>query len=535
MKVSPQSEHQACDDQGTISVEVIQQGYGDTPLFLIADNEGWTPFFCSIRAHLDPSVSVYRLALADCLPPRTLHRLATLLLQKILAICPSGNPVKIVGFGASAMLAYEVAIQCEALDESIGFFGILDEAFRIKKPIYGSAPLNERTARYTTLATRDYEIEPANFVVHVFTHDQQLVTTNDLVILHRRLPSSHLKNWRVDCRKSSAEPEKSFGMLLRVALNTLPHPCLQNQLSDSYEPLMTIQSGSKDCETYFCFPGAGASVMDFIPFVGAIGTSYPVYGLQARGISGDLVPHGSVEAAARCYVDAITRSCGGSEVHLIGHSFGGWIAYDVALRLQQMGRDVLSLTLLDSDAPSISTRIGSEYTRLEAIMALVSLYEQAAMQSLDIQYLELESLSSAGQLALLHRQLVRVGLLSQRVAPEHLRGTLRSFEAALRTQYRPAETFDGPLRLVLARDPMTYGEATTLREYDNVKAWHSLAPNLKFHCELGNHITLLKPPHIGNVVRWMQSIPVTAFKNTSMSTRKVAHPSRPPKSIIVPI
>ena len=41
-----------------------------------------------------------------------------------------------------------------------------------------------------------------------------------------------------------------------------------------------------------------------------------------------------------------------------------------------------SLTILDSDAPDGDGRLGREYSRTEAMMELVELYEQSAHRSL---------------------------------------------------------------------------------------------------------------------------------------------------------
>src|SRR5205823_3978534 len=154
--------------------------------------------------------------------------------------------------------------------------------------------------------------------------------------------------------------------------------------------------------------GAGASVLDFIPFAGAIGEAHPVLGFQARGMDADLLPYSTVDHAAKVYLREIESLYPHGGVHVVGHSFGGWIAFEIAQRLLAKGRAVRSLTLLDTRVPGGGGWLGLEYTRPEALMALISLYEQAAGTSLELCQNDFEGLHSQAQLRLLHGQMVRV-------------------------------------------------------------------------------------------------------------------------------
>jgi thioesterase domain-containing protein len=271
----------------------------------------------------------------------------------------------------------------------------------------------------------------------------------------------------------------------------------------SYAPLLTIQSGRRGAAPFFCVPGAGANLIDFVPLASALGDEHPVHGFQLRGMDGALLPYSTVEAAAQAYLRALDRIKPQGGLHLVGHSFGGWIAFEMALRLQARDWAVLSLTLLDSEVPGGGGRVGQEYTRAEALMELVSLFEEAAQKPLGLRLSDFEGLSIDAQLRLLHRHLVPVGLMPARSSAEMLRGTVRSFGTALRTQYSPQGTYSGVTRLVLAR---SVGELVDGREQHlqkNIAGWCRWAPNLTYRQETGNHVTLLKQPHIASVANWM--------------------------------
>ena len=77
-------------------------------------------------------------------------------------------------------------------------------------------------------------------------------------------------------------------------------------------------------------PGAGDSVTSLIGLAEALGPDWPIYGFQARGLEGRYVPHSRVEAAARSYVREIESLYPQGPLHLVGHSFGGWVAHAMA-------------------------------------------------------------------------------------------------------------------------------------------------------------------------------------------------------------
>jgi len=78
-----------------------------------------------------------------------------------------------------------------------------------------------------------------------------------------------------------------------------------------------------------------------------------IYGLQPRGLEGELVPQSTVLAAAESYLRAINEIYPKGPIHLVGHSFGGWVAFEMAKLLVDAETKcvIASLTILDSEAP----------------------------------------------------------------------------------------------------------------------------------------------------------------------------------------
>jgi amidohydrolase len=118
----------------------------------------------------------------------------------------------------------------------------------------------------------------------------------------------------------------------------------------SHELAIPIQPGG-DAPPIFGVPGAGGVVLWLQPLSRALGKNQPFYGLQAVGLDGARAPLKSVEETAQVNVGALKKVQPCGPYRLIGHSYGGVVAYEMARQLLEAGEEVASLTLLDSPAP----------------------------------------------------------------------------------------------------------------------------------------------------------------------------------------
>jgi arthrofactin-type cyclic lipopeptide synthetase C len=273
-----------------------------------------------------------------------------------------------------------------------------------------------------------------------------------------------------------------------------------------YRPLMTIQSGAVDEQSLFCMPGAGDNVINFLPFADALGAAWTVHGLQPRGVDGELAPYTDVETAAEAYLSGIDAAQLQPSVplHLVGHSFGGWVAFEVALRLQARGRRIASLTLLDSEAPDGGGMLGLPYTFTEIVSRLIVALEHGTGKSLGVPPQRLEQADQAGQWRLLHDGMKRIGLMPARSKPIDVAGLVRTYGSALRTAYRPLRAYQGPVRLAWASDDALDELANMRAHLKTCAQWRRFAPQLTSWRSPGNHYTMLKRPHVAALAEWWQ-------------------------------
>ncbi|MGA9701828.1 alpha/beta fold hydrolase, partial [Pseudomonas sp.] len=221
--------------------------------------------------------------------------------------------------------------------------------------------------------------------------------------------------------------------------------------------------------------------------------------LQPRGLDGEAVPHSQVEAAAACYLQALEQECAHGPVHLVGHSFGGWVALEMALRLQAAGREVASLTVIDSEAPG---GMGRSYTTTAALLRLIEAMQLAAGRSLGIDLVDFAGRDEVAQRQWLHAGMVGVGLLPARASVDAMDGPARTYAAALRTEYRPVRRYEGVVRLVLAQDPALDAAGNQREQGLMVEGWRRQGTGLQVWYGGGNHFTLLKAPNVAGLARW---------------------------------
>ena len=129
----------------------------------------------------------------------------------------------------------------------------------------------------------------------------------------------------------------------------------------------------------------------------------------------------------------------------LGHSLGGWAAFELAGLLRGAGCQVEALFLVDSEAPhdygSAATQIG----RVDALEHLVGLYNLLLASRLRITRKDFEKLDHRTQVLRLEQELMQVGVLPQNAPRGLLEGVVTVFEANMRTTYLGSALFHGTL------------------------------------------------------------------------------------------
>ena len=107
----------------------------------------------------------------------------------------------------------------------------------------------------------------------------------------------------------------------------------------------------------FVVSGLDGHVLAFHRLAHHLGEDQPVYGLAHSSSDGSESERASVEDIARSYVSAIRKVQPEGPYRVVGHSFGGIVAFEVAQQLIAHGDTVSTLGLFDTIEPRYSRQV----------------------------------------------------------------------------------------------------------------------------------------------------------------------------------
>ncbi|BET96662.1 hypothetical protein TCT1_15830 [Xenorhabdus sp. TCT-1] len=526
------------------------------PLFLVHETSGDPLVYSPLAALLPPDLPVYALQALGIHtlehPPMSIEALATNHIQAIRRIQPQG-PYRLMGWSIGGLIAYEITQQLASNGETVEFLGMIDSYYHAHKDSHdlltpADPSVNEEARRIKLIinALSTQKIigdEKALAELHNLNNLEQVL---DHCIGHQWL-SAGITREDILLRFYTAEMITQRGQAYTAQKSTLPvhlytaaesvnndgwhgwhdivghdsvlhpiggthfsimHPPLLNQIVDSvtenlpdvpvFDPLVIIQQGAPSVSPLFCLPGAGASPSSLLELALSFPQQLPVYALQARGFTTEHnFPYSSVEGAARAYIQKIRQVQPHGPYHLLGHSFGGWIAFEIALQLQTEGEQVSDLILIDTDEPDQQENVLKSINRIETIMELIDIYNMILNQPLPLTRQDFANLSADEQIQHLHSALVKVGLFPAKTPISLLQGIVRVMQANLNTGYIPRTRYEGSVHLINAEESNKDERRT--RETQ----WRLHVAELNTMVVSGNHMTMLSAPQVG---QWVTSL-----------------------------
>ena len=248
---------------------------------------------------------------------------------------------------------------------------------------------------------------------------------------------------------------------------------------------VTIRRGGTAARTVFCMPGAGANATSFLAFASRSTGDAHFIGLEAPTLLGHGGGQPTLQEAAARYVGAIRAVQPEGPYHLIGHSFGGWIALEAARQLADAGAVVAPVVLVDTDAPRAEGH-GDRGHALREYIALIALQSKRP-HGLDAD--ALAALPLHEQAPPIFEAMRRARLLPANARLNDFVPVLEMFCRQCAIGYRPDAAFDGPVLLLRADDTI------------DDSAWRLHAPQLRSVDVPGSdHLSILAPPHVDRVL-----------------------------------
>jgi non-ribosomal peptide synthetase component F/pimeloyl-ACP methyl ester carboxylesterase len=116
---------------------------------------------------------------------------------------------------------------------------------------------------------------------------------------------------------------------------------------DGLGVVLPIREGGSGAPWFCVHPAVGLSWC-YLPLARYVPDCFSLYGLQAHGLDGAHQPAGSVREMAADYLEQVRAVQESGPYHLLGWSFGGIVAQEMAVQLQTAGERVAALVVLDA-------------------------------------------------------------------------------------------------------------------------------------------------------------------------------------------
>ncbi|MBB4635036.1 non-ribosomal peptide synthetase/type I polyketide synthase [Longimicrobium terrae] len=275
----------------------------------------------------------------------------------------------------------------------------------------------------------------------------------------------------------------------RDSVSALPESIVPLQPGGSLPPLFFIHSADRN-------------VMGYVNLVRHLGPEQPAWGVRDLG---DLSR--PVAQIAAEHVQAIRAVQPHGPYALVGWSFGGVVAYEIAVRLEGMGERVAFVGLMDTMSPLLMR----EWSWARDAEVVAGMAHEAAEQNGgalaltpdDLEGVEVEEMIRRAAAALRTQGAVPAEFDDESLAEavRNVRGRIASGST-----YTP-ERFSGTVTLFRASAGSERQErffAERAEEERRTLGWTPLADAVRVHAVPGTHVTLGAEPHVRTLARHMR-------------------------------
>ncbi len=239
----------------------------------------------------------------------------------------------------------------------------------------------------------------------------------------------------------------------------------------------------------FCIHALGGVVLSYLSLAQEFGTEQAVYGLQALGIEANQQALTSVEAMAEYYLALIKTVQAQGPYYLIGHSFGGLIALEMAKTLTTQ-QQAVKLVLLDTLAPDYYARQRLEQQSMDWSELQQTLTNMLQVD-IEIDWQSLATLTMEQQIdTILNSLQQQFADLDMAMLARVLKVNQTNFLAS--QQYQPSP-YSGEVMLYRAQQ-----RPDDLDQDDG--GWGNYLENLELTVVAGDHNSLLELPQVTRLV-----------------------------------
>lgn len=290
--------------------------------------------------------------------------------------------------------------------------------------------------------------------------------------------------------------------------------------------LITLKAGNAETPL-FIIHGAGGLAFTIFGLGQALTGEHPVIALQDPSWDPGIEPARCVEEMATALIEQIKTVQPNGPYRLCGHSFGGLLAYEMAIQLRAQGKNIAFLGMLDTPIPPAAEISGGFGSRLRVfwreLRVLGQILSQAGPMMADGCYVlfageahfhnnqssarslpdMIRGLWANGLFRYFHRRaglasaLERDSRLLMLRQPSIRRSiSLTGIHETARRRYLPGD-YDGTIHLFRSED----ASAETQGFPDDTLGWNRFVPEIVMHRSPGTHFTMTRGNNVKHLAR----------------------------------
>ncbi|MBD2020581.1 amino acid adenylation domain-containing protein [Leptolyngbya sp. FACHB-36] len=274
-----------------------------------------------------------------------------------------------------------------------------------------------------------------------------------------------------------------------------------------------LQAGTAASPPLFCIHVLGRGMKFYRPVLQYLNPQQAVYGLSTN-LTGELLPSNSVEDLAAHYLQQIQTIQPTGPYYLIGVSFGGVVAFEIAQQLLKQNQSVEFLGLLDTYAPgavrslSMSQQVKEHWRYLSSLGPSYVLKKVRDKGSGQIQSLT-GSISKAQ-----HRLGIKLMEATGQALPENFQDFMYEEQSQRLGSTYKLQPYPGAAILFKASEQFS----NVSLQIDPAMGWGEvIAGGLEIHQITGTHLSILQEPHVQVLGATLQACLTRVRASTSAS------------------
>lgn len=277
---------------------------------------------------------------------------------------------------------------------------------------------------------------------------------------------------------------------------------LKGQNGDRYFTSLVSVNADGTKLPFFCFPGAGGSVVYLYELARQLGEDQPFYGLQAVGLDGETEPLADVKDMAAYWLEEVLKIHPEGPFLLGGHSFGGKVAFELAQQLMQRGREVALVAVLGTTAPHPDVPpLARHWEGARFLPELGKVMEEYLERPLGITEELLAPMSEAEQLEYVKNILIAANWLPPEIETKQFLGIVNVYRTNVSADYQPQDA--------LALDQLVLIKGDTEKQYWPVQnepewGWGRFAKQVTIHITPGSHTSMLANPNVQSLAHYLR-------------------------------